>query len=137
MSSEIRLKEGELTKYKNMLQGWKNYHFKLESSYLHYYKTKYTREPLGTTTRGKISKVTESKDNPLIGFEIHLKSGEIWKLKAANHEEKINWMTALKPDSVDLFKSNAAPLSGQQASPSVPPQEQPGPPPAYEDINFS
>lgn len=136
MSSEIRLKEGELTKYRNVWYGWKKYYFKLERSYLHYFESKYTAKPVGTTTRGEISEVTFSKDHPLIGFEIHLKSGEIWYLQAANHEERMDWMRTLKPDAiiVDPFKNNAAPLSGQQATPSAPPQGQNPFPANYERI---
>ncbi|XP_028409669.1 oxysterol-binding protein-related protein 10-like [Dendronephthya gigantea] len=123
MSFEIRLKEGYLTKYRNVWHGWKKYYFKLERSYLHYFETKYTAKPIGTATRGEISQVAFSKDHPLIGFEIHLKSGEIWHLQAANHEERMDWMRTLKPDAIisDPFMASTA---SQPPIPSAPPQEQ-------------
>ena len=136
MSLEIRLKGEELTKYRNVWHGWKKYYFKLERSYLHYFETQYTAKPTGTTTRGEISEVTFSKDHPTIGFEIHLKSGEIWYIQAPSHEERMDWMRTLKPDAIisDPFKDNAVPISGDQATPSAPPMEDSSYPPNYQRI---
>ena len=63
-----------------------------------------TAKPIGTTTRGEITAVAFSKDNPVIGFEIHLKSGEIWHLKSASH-------VCSNEIIVILFKHSAALIS--------------------------
>lgn len=125
MSSEIRLKEGELRKYRNRWHGWKKYYFKFGRSYLHYFETKYTATPIGTITRGEISEVAFSKDQPVVGFEIHLKSGEIWYLEASSHEERMDWMRTLKPDAniVDPFKDNTTPVNEQRPFASAPPSQ--------------
>lgn len=125
MSYDSRIKEGELMKYRNMLYGWKKYYFKLERSYLHYFEGKYTSEPKGTITRGEISRLKFSKELRLNGFEIHMNSGDVWHLKAASHEERMEWMRALQPEAyiVDPMVNSESSVC-EQSQPSLPPEHQ-------------
>lgn len=100
MSSEERKKEGELLKYKSVISGWGKRYFRLERSYLHYFKTKYTHEPSATVTRGEISQVKRSTIFPdkKFAFEIQAKNG-VWYCQAKSEEEMLSWIQALSPVS--------------------------------------
>jgi len=121
-ADDIRRKDGELLKYKNVFSGWGKRYFRLERSYLHYYETKHSHQPVATITRGEITQVKQSTAYPGRNnvFEIVQKSGVIWYCQASSPGEMVSWMQALS--TVPLMVNPAQyPMIPADQAPQMPP----------------
>ncbi|XP_065661548.1 pleckstrin homology domain-containing family A member 1 isoform X3 [Hydra vulgaris] len=126
---QLPRKEGDLLKYGSLLSGWSPRFFKLERSYLHYYKNKYTHLPTATITRGEISCVKPSTAFPdrKNVFEIVQTKGIVWYCQTSTPEEMRSWIEALT--------SQSSTLSSQRPSSLSPPSSKYSPVPDFSMLN--